>query len=118
MKVLNEAGVEKIPESLGEFKEVLKAVKSKTDAVPLCSNARGGTELKYWNSLAYTFSGELNSNLDIINKENLFSPDGGGEYYNVYKFLYECVRENLIEDSFVSSKWDGGITGKNGRNDA
>lgn len=110
MKVLNEAGVEKIPESLGEFKEVLKAVKSKTDAVPLYSNARGGTELKYWNSLAYTFSGDLNSNLDIINKENLFSPDGGGEYYNVYKFLYECVRENLIEDSFVSSKWDGGIS--------
>lgn len=107
MRVLNDAGIQKAPESLEELKEALKSVKDKTEAVPLFSNARGGSELTCWNSLVYTLCGNPNYNENIIKKENPFLPDS--EYYNVYKFLYECVDEDLIEDSFVSSTWDDGI---------
>lgn len=107
MKVLNDAGIENTPESLEELKEALKAVKSKGDAIPLYSNARGESQLTFWNSLIYSLEGDANYNNTLLNKNNLFSPES--EYYNVYKFLYECVSENLIEEPFVSSKWEDGI---------
>lgn len=107
MKVLNDAGIEKVPASLEEFKEALKAVKSKTSAVPLYSNARGESQLTCWNSLVYSIEGNSNYQNEMIYKRDIFSPDNG--YYDVYKLLYESVSENLIEKSFVSSKWEDGI---------
>ncbi len=107
MKVLNDAGIEKIPESLDELKETLKAVKSKTDAVPLYSNARGDHELTYWNSLVYSIEENSNYENNMIYKRDIFSSDNG--YYNVYRLLYESVSENLIEKPFVSSKWNDGL---------
>lgn len=107
MKILNDAGIEKAPESLEELKDALKAVKSKTDAVPLYSDARGESELTCWNSLVYTLSHNPDYNEDMISKDDLFSKENG--YYDVYKFLYECVNENLIEDAFTNSKWNDGI---------
>ena len=107
MKVLNDAGIENPPESLDELKEALKSIKSKGDAIPLYSNARGERQLIFWNSLVYSLEGDADYNNTLLNKNNLFSPESG--YYNVYEFLYECVSENLIEEPFVSSKWEDGI---------
>lgn len=107
MKVLNDAGIEDIPESLQELKEALKAVKLNGTAVPLFSNARGESELRYWNSLVYSLSGNADFDNTILNKKDIFSPEG--LYYSVYQFLYECSDENLIEDTYLSSTWDDGI---------
>ena len=60
MKVLNDAGIKDVPESLDELKEALEAIKSKESAVPLFSNARGEEQLKYWNSLVYSLAGDSN----------------------------------------------------------
>lgn len=107
MKVLNNAGIEKIPSSLDELKEALKAVKSKNDAVPLYSNARGDSELTCWNSLVYSTEEDPNYENSMIYKRDIFSPDNG--YYDVYKLLYESVSEDLIEEPFAASKWNDGL---------
>lgn len=107
MKILNDAGITKIPRSLDDLKEALRAVKTRTNAVPLYSNARGEEQLISWNGLIYSLEGSNDYMTSMVNENNIFSSDS--RYYEVYKFLYECVSENLIESPFTSSKWDGGL---------
>lgn len=106
MDVLKQAGILNVPETYEEFLSAMKAIKSNTDSVPLYSNTKDSEQLKEWNSLVYTFSGDADYNEKIALNNNILEENNS--YYKVYSLFYNCVDEDLVEDNYLTSKWEEG----------
>lgn len=106
MDVLKKAGILKIPETYDEFLNAMESIKGNTDLVPFYSNSKDSEQLKAWNSIVYTASGNPDYNEKFALSDCLF--EHGNSYYNVYRLLYKCIDENLVEENYLSSKWEEG----------
>ena len=109
-RIFAEAGVTELPKTPDEFIAALKAVKEKTDAIPLYTNYAAGWTMGAWDEYiggAATGSATF-YNQDLPHMKDPFkaTEDGTGPYA-VYKILYDAVKEGLIEEDYTTTDWEG-----------
>lgn len=103
--VLKKAGVTKLPETVDEFMAMLKAVKEKTDAVPLYTNYKDGWPLtNYSHDILVGLTQNPNYLNDMLtNKKEFLS--GSAEYTSL-KILYDAVKNKYCEKDPITSNWE------------
>lgn len=109
-KVFEEAGIEELPKTPEEFMADLKAIKDNTDAIPLYTNYAAGWTMGAWDAyINGTATGDpAYMNQKILHTSNPFSDPGDGTHaYNVYKILYDAVADDLTEDDYMTTDWEG-----------
>lgn len=109
-KVFKEAGVDKLPTTPDEFIKDLKAIKEKTKATPLYTNYAAGWTMGAWDSyIGGTATGDAKyMNQELLHTKDPFSnPKDGTHAYNVYKILYDAVKDKLTEDDYSTTDWEG-----------
>ncbi|MBE6063733.1 MAG: extracellular solute-binding protein [Clostridium butyricum] len=107
MDVLKKAGIYKVPQNYDEFINTMRSIKNNTNIVSLYLNSNESEQLKAWNSLVYTESGNANYNEQFALSDSLFQENNS--YYKLYKVLYECINEKLVEENYLTSKWEEGM---------
>ncbi|AWB46383.1 sugar ABC transporter substrate-binding protein [Paenibacillus sp. CAA11] len=104
-KVFEQAGITKVPRTIDEFMAALKAIKDKTEAVPLYTNYASGWALTQWESDLTTVAG----NVDYVNVTQPSTDDNfvkGQPHYELYKVMYDAVKQGLIEEDPTTTDWE------------
>jgi len=103
--VLEQAGVTSFPKSIPEFMDMLRKVKTRTNAIPLYVNYGAGSRLADWE---WNARGTLTADPDYKNKlVYMQDPFAAGKPYNtVMKLMYDIVKEGLVEEDPSTSTWD------------
>lgn len=102
-KVFEKAGVA-VPRGTEDFYKALKAIKEKTDAVPIFMNYPAGWTLNQWEGAVSAFSGDKEYKNKIIKQDAPFVP--GNAHYETYKMMYEVVKRGFCERDMLSSDWE------------
>ena len=109
-KVFADAGITELPKTPAEFNDALKAIKEKTDAIPLYTNYAAGWTMGAWDAyIGGSATGNANYiNNDMVTEKDPFSnkAEGVGPYA-VYKILYDAVANGLIEEDYTTTDWEG-----------
>ncbi|MGN0331759.1 MAG: ABC transporter substrate-binding protein [Lachnospiraceae bacterium] len=109
-KVFEDAGITDTLKTPEEFVDALKAIKDKTDAIPLYTNYVAGWTMGAWDDYtAVTATGDAKfRNQEFAHADNPFTDPGDGTgAYNVYKILYDAVENGLTEDDYSTTDWEG-----------
>ncbi|MFD3497358.1 ABC transporter substrate-binding protein [Streptomyces sp. NPDC058676] len=102
-KVWQEAGVTEWPTTPAEFLTGLKAIKSKTDAVPYYTNFAAQWPLSQWTSV----NGSVSCDAQASTKLAEGDPWAEGADLRVGdKLLYDTVRQKLIEKDPTTTNWE------------
>ena len=112
-KIFQQAGVTDLPKTPDEFMAALKAIKEKTDAIPLYTNYFAQWTMGAWDAyISGSATGDTQyMNQKLLHKANPFSDPGDGTgSYNVYKILYDAVSEKLTEDDYTTTDWESSKT--------
>ena len=108
-KVFKDAGIDSLPTTPDEFISDLKAVKNKTQAIPLYTNYAAGWTMGAWDAyIGGTATGDPDyMNNVLTHSKNPFKDPGDGTHaYNVYKILYDAVADGLTEDDYSTTDWE------------
>lgn len=97
---------ENLPKTGEEFLDCMRAIKEKTDAIPLYTNTQTQWTLNDWESLALVAgTGDADyRNNGVTNDVNAFAP--GSAMYEFDKMLYTIVKEGLCESDPFTSDWE------------
>ena len=109
-RIFAEAGVTELPKTPDEFIAALKAVKEKTDAIPLYTNYAAGWTMGAWDAyIGVAATGkDTYMNQILPHAKDPFADQGNGTGpYAVYKILYDAAAEGLIEDDYTTTDWEG-----------
>ena len=109
-RIFAEAGVTELPKTPDEFIAALKAVKEKTDAIPLYTNYAAGWTMGAWDAyIGVAATGkDTYMNQELAHTKDPFADQGNGTGpYAVYKILYDAAAEGLIEDDYTTTDWEG-----------
>jgi len=109
-RIFAEAGVTELPKTPDEFIAALKAVKEKTDAIPLYTNYAAGWTMGAWDAyIGVAATGKTEYMNQILpHAKDPFADQGNGTGpYAVYKILYDAAAEGLIEDDYTTTDWEG-----------
>ena len=109
-RIFAEAGVTELPKTPDEFMAALRAVKEKTDAIPLYTNYAAGWTMGAWDAyIGVAATGrDTYMNQDLLHAKDPFADQGNGTGpYAVYKILYDAAAEGLIEDDYTTTDWEG-----------
>jgi raffinose/stachyose/melibiose transport system substrate-binding protein len=102
-KVWEEAGVTQWPTSPAEFITALKAIKSKTDAVPYYTNFAAQWPLSQWTQV----NGSVSCDTQATTKLAEGDPWAEGADLRVGdQLLHDIVREKLIEKDPTTTNWE------------
>ena len=107
-RIFAEAGVTELPKTPDEFIAALKAVKEKTDAIPLYTNYAAGWTMGAWDAyIGVAATGkDTYMNQELAHAKDPFADQGNGTGpYAVYKILYDATAEGLIEDDYTTTDW-------------
>ena len=106
-KVFEKAGITELPKTETEFINALKAIKEKTDAIPLYTNYESGWATLNWdfNALYNAVGSDNYKNEVMTTNTNLFTDKNGG-LYKTYKILYDAVNLGLVEEDVHKSSWE------------
>lgn len=107
--VFEKAGITELPKTPAEFIDALKAIKEKTDAIPLYTNYAAGWTMGAWDAYLGGSLGDADfMNNGIVTEKDPFANkiEGAGPYA-VYKILYDAVANGLIEDDYTTTDWEG-----------
>lgn len=103
-KLWTQAGVTAPPTTPQEFLTALKAVKDKTDAVPLYTNYKDGWPLTQWEGNR----GAVSNDPEAVNK--LADDDApwaeGKEHAVIDTLLYDAVQQGLTEPDPTTTNWE------------
>ena len=108
-KVFKEAGITELPKTPEEFINALKAIKDKTDAIPLYTNYAAGFTMGAWDAYIGTTATGDNTymNQKLVHTKAPFADPGDGTHaYNVYKVLYDAVNQSLTEEDYSTTDWE------------
>ena len=110
-RIFAEAGVTELPKTPEEFIAALKAVKEKTDAIPLYTNYAANWTMGAWDAyIGVAATGDPTYMQQILphakdpfaaQEDPLTGP------YAVYKILYDAAAEGLIEEDYTTTDWEG-----------
>lgn len=104
-KVFEEAGITKIPGTIDEFMDALRKIKENTDAIPLYTNYAAGWPLTQWEGTITTVAGDPDYyNVKMIHEDNVWDP--GTPHYELYKVLYDVVKNKLVEKDPLTTDWE------------
>ena len=109
-RIFAEAGVTELPKTPDEFIAALKAVKEKTDAIPLYTNYAAGWTMGAWDAyigVAATGKEEYQNQILPHAKDPFANQGNSTGPYAVYKILYDAAAEGLIEDDYTTTDWEG-----------
>lgn len=105
-KVFADAGIINLPKTPDEFISALKAIKNKTNAIPLYTNYADEWPMSSWDAYAgINATGQDNywSQL-LVHSKNPFVDTGDSTGpYSVYKILYDAVSNGLTEDDYTTT---------------
>ncbi|MER5215143.1 ABC transporter substrate-binding protein [Streptomyces sp. NPDC002838] len=102
-KVWEEAGVTQWPTTPAEFITALKAIKSKTDAVPYYTNFAAQWPLSQWTSVNGSVSCDTRATTELAEGD----PWAEGADLRVGdQLLHDIVREKLIEKDPTTTNWE------------
>ena len=104
------AGITELPKTPDEFIAALKAVKEKTDAIPLYTNYAAGWTMGAWDAyLGVAATGDAAyMSQTLLHAKDPFADRGDDTGpYAVYKILYDAVKEGLIEEDYTTTDWEG-----------
>ena len=108
--VFEAAGITELPKTPDAFIEALKAIKEKTNAIPLYTNYAAGWTMGAWDAyIGVAATGkDTYFNQDLPHAENPFADQGNATGpYAVYKILYDAVAGGLIEEDYTTTDWEG-----------
>ena len=108
--VFEAAGITELPKTPDAFIEALKAIKEKTDAIPLYTNYAAGWTMGAWDAyIGVAATGkDTYINQDLPHAANPFADQGNATGpYAVYKILYDAVAGGLIEEDYTTTDWEG-----------
>ena len=109
-RIFAEAGITELPKTPDEFLAALRAVKEKTDAIPLYTNYAAGWTMGAWDAyIGVAATGrDTYMSQDLPHAKDPFADQGNGTGpYAVYKILYDAAAEKLIEDDYTTTDWEG-----------
>ena len=109
-KVFKDAGITEMPKTPDEFIDALKAIKEKTDAIPLYTNYAAGWTMGAWDAYlgAITTGDTKWMNQKFVHTKEPFKDNGNGTgAYALYKILYDAVANKLIEEDYTTTDWEG-----------
>lgn len=109
--VFEAAGITELPTTPDEFIADLQLIKDNTDAIPLYTNyAAGWTMGGQWDAFlgAITTGDTTWLNQKFTHTAEPFADNGDGTgAYALYKILYDAVANDLIEDDYTTTDWEG-----------
>ena len=104
------AGITELPKTPDEFMDALRAVKEKTNAIPLYTNYAAGWTMGAWDAyIGVAATGKDTYMAQILpHAKDPFADQGNGTGpYAVYKILYDAAKEKLIEEDYTTTDWEG-----------
>ncbi|PZQ89129.1 MAG: ABC transporter substrate-binding protein [Leifsonia xyli] len=103
-KVFEEAGVTEVPKTADEFLAALKAIKTKTSAIPLYTNYKDGWPLSQWSGNIGAISGDA----DAMNKmaENKAPWTTGTDIDAIDSLLFDAVKGGYTEADPLTTNWE------------
>lgn len=110
-KVFSDAGITAIPQTTEEFLQDLKMIKEKEpDVIPLYTNYAAGWTMNAWDP--YCWGGATGDSKyryqTFVHAADPFKDPGDGTHaFNVYKVLYDAVKEKLTEEDYTTTDWEG-----------
>ena len=109
-RVFKDAGVTEIPKTPEDFIAALKKIKDKGEAeAPLYTNFVAGWTMEKWDDFigVPATGSDVYANQTLVHTAEPFSDPGDGTGpYNVYKVLYDAVKEGLTEEDYSTTDWD------------
>lgn len=108
-KVFEAAGITEIPKTPDEFLEALKAIREKTDAIPLYTNYADGWPMNQWDGyLSINSTGNTcYKNQLLLHEKDPFRDYGDQTHpYAVFKILYDAVANGYTEEDFSTTAWE------------
>ncbi|GIQ70513.1 sugar ABC transporter substrate-binding protein [Xylanibacillus composti] len=104
-KVFEAAGVTDVPKTPEQFMDALRAIKEKTDAIPLYTNYAAGWPLDQWEGNRTSVAGDPKfTNYTLVRDKAPFSE--GKPHYVIYKLMYDAAKEGLIESDPTTTDWE------------
>ncbi|WP_426594744.1 ABC transporter substrate-binding protein [Cellulomonas sp. McL0617] len=103
-KVFRDAGITAEPTSTDEFMTDLKAIKAKTDAVPLYTNYKDGWPLTWPQGLMGAYTGDKDALVKMAKDDAPWTK--GQEKYEVDSLLYDVAAAGLIEADPTTTNWE------------
>lgn len=103
-KVVDAAGVTEAPKSPQEFEAMLKAIKDKTDAVPLYTNYADGWPLTWPQGDMGAVSGDADALVKMSENDSPWA--SGEEKADLDSLLYDVVEQGLVEDDPTTTNWE------------
>lgn len=108
--VFEAAGITELPTTPDEFIADLQLIAEKTDAIPLYTNYAAGWTMGAWDAYVGVVSnGDATyMNQKLVHTAEPFKDNGDGTgAYGVYKILYDAVANDLIEEDYSTTDWEG-----------
>jgi ABC-type glycerol-3-phosphate transport system substrate-binding protein len=103
--VFKAAGITAVPKTPEEFQSALKAIKEKTQAIPLYTNYHAGWPLTAWNNGVAAFAGDADyMNIKLPHTDAPFAKDQ--PLYLSYKLLYDAVKAGYTEKDPTTTDWE------------
>jgi len=109
-KVFSDAGIDKLPTTPTEFLADLKLIKDNTDAIPLYTNYAAGWTMGAWDAYIGVVSNGDNTFMNqkfVHTAEPFKDPGDDTGIYNLYRILFDAVANDLIEDDYTTTDWEG-----------
>ena len=104
--VFYQAGVTEIPKTPDEFLQALRDIDSRTEAIPFYTNFADPWALTLWDTFSYI---EMTGSADYKYTYFTYEKDAfleGSTHYQVYKLLYDIVKNGLCETDPKRSDWE------------
>lgn len=108
--VFEAAGVAELPATPTAFLEALQMIKDNTDAIPMYTNYAAGWTMGAWDAYVgvVTHGDENFLNQKFVHTADPFADPGDDTgIYNLYRILYDAVANDLIEDDYMTTDWEG-----------
>ncbi len=102
--VFAQAGIEGTPASEEEFLAALKAIKDRTDAIPLYTNYKDGWPLSQWTGNVGAVTGDPDA-MNVLTGEDAPWTEGG-EFYAIDSAIYEAVAGGYTEADPLTTNWE------------
>lgn len=104
--IFYQAGVTENPKTSAEFLEALQDIAERTDAIPFYTNYADPWALTLWDTFSYI---EMTGSADYKYTYFTYEKDAflqGSTHYQVYKLLYDIVKNGLCENDPTKSNWE------------
>lgn len=109
-RIFQEAGITSLPTTPTEYLEDLQIIKDNTDAIPLYTNYAAGWTMGAWDAYVGVVSNGDNTYMNqkfAHTAEPFADPGDDTGAYNLYRILFDAVKNDLIEDDYSTTDWEG-----------